>query len=231
VEGQRLLGLVLAQVLYHPIHRSVSTILQSMEDMQKGRTQMQTTILIQAQLNGAHQLFHACADDFTETEWTTSALQGTNLPGFTLWHMVRARDWAVQTAIRGVPEIIADERWSGWKGLTAGAGAGFTLEQANEVGRSISRADVLAYADTVHSVIQSWLSRLSDDDLDTIPEMEAHMASYPAYQQPGFRAVIADLLGQPIWRLLIEPCSGHMREHLGELVVLKQVMRRGKSQV
>jgi hypothetical protein len=202
-----------------------------MEDMQKDRTPIQATTLIQAQLNGVHQLFHACANDLTETEWTTCALTGTNLPGFTLWHMVRGRDWAVQTAIRGVPEVIADERWSGWSGLTAGAGAGFTLEQANEVGRLVSRADVLAYADTVHSTIQSWLSSLSDDDLDTVPDMEAHLASYPAYQHPGFRAVIADLFGQPIWRLLSEPCSGHMREHLGELDVLKQVMRGGMRQM
>jgi len=193
---------------------------------------MQATTLIQAQLNGVHQLFHACADDLTETEWTTCALPKTNLPSFTLWHMARTRDWAVQTAIRGVPEVFAGERWAGWSGLAmAGIGAGFTLEQANEAGRSISRADVLTYADTVHSAIQIWLSRLSDDDLDTVPEMEAHMASYKAYQHPGFRAEIADLLGNPIWRLLIGPCSGHMREHLGELDVLKHVMREGMGQV
>ena len=193
---------------------------------------MQATTLIQAQLNGVHQLFHACADDLTETEWTTRALPGTNLPGFTLWHMVRGRDWAVQTAIRGVPEVIADERWAGWRGpAMAGAGAGFTLEQANEVGRLVSRADVLTYADTVHSVIQSWLSTLSDDDLDTVPDMEAHMATYPAYQHSGFRAEIADLLGQPIWKLLSGPCSGHMREHLGELNVLKRTLRRSVRQV
>ncbi len=193
---------------------------------------MQATTLIQAQLNGVNQLFHACADDLTETEWTTCALPGTNLLGFTLWHMVRGRDWAVQTAIRGVPEVVTDERWAVWSGLAqAGVGAGITLEQANEVGRLVSRADVLTYADTVHSVIQSWLSSLSDDDLDMVPEMEAHMAAYPAYQHPGFRAVIADLVGQPIWRLLSEPCSGHIREHLGELDVLKQVMRGGMRQV
>ena len=191
---------------------------------------MRATTLIQAQLNGVHQLFHACADDLTEAEWTTCALPRTNLLGFTLWHVARTRDWAVQTAIRGVPEVITSERWASWSGLAmAGIGAGITLEQANEVGRSISRADGLAYADTVHSTIQSWLSTLSDDDLDTVPDMEAHMASYTAYQHPGFRAEIADLLGQPIWRLLIGPCSGHLREHLGELDVLKQVMRGGMS--
>ena len=193
---------------------------------------MQATTLIQAQLNGVHQLFHTYANDLTETEWTIAAFPGTNLPGFTLWHMVRTRDWAVQTAIRGVPEVIAGERWAAWNGLAlAGMGAGISLEQANEVGRLISRADVLAYADTVHSAIHSWLSRLSDDDLDTVPDMEAHMASYPAYQHPGFRAEIADLLGQPIWRLLSGPCNGHMREHLGELDVLKQVLRGGMIQV
>ena len=193
---------------------------------------MQTTTLILAQLNGVHQLFHACADDLTETEWTTCALPGTNLPGFTLWHMVRGRDWAVQTAIRGVPEMIAGERWAIWSGLaTAGIGAGITLKQANEVGRSVSRDDVLIYANTVHAVIQSWLSSLSDDDLDTVPDMEAHMSSYPAYQHPGFRVEIADLLGQPIWKLLIGPCSGHMREHLGELDILMQVIRGGMSRV
>lgn len=72
---------------------------------------MHAITLIQAQLNGVHQLFHACADDLTETEWTACALPKTNLLGFTLWHMVRTRDWAVQTAIRGVPEVSADVGW------------------------------------------------------------------------------------------------------------------------
>ena len=193
---------------------------------------MQATTLIQAQLNGVHQLFHACADDLTETEWTACALPKTNLLGFTLWHMVRTRDWAVQTAIRGVPEVSADERWAGWSGPSlAGIGVGLTIEQAGEVACLVSRTDVLTYADAVHSTIQRWLSGLSDGDLDTVPEMEAHMASYKAYQHPGFRAEIADLLGKPIWRLLSGPCSGHMREHLGELDVLKHVMREGMGQV
>jgi hypothetical protein len=187
---------------------------------------MHAITLLQAQLNGIHQLFHACAETIlTETEWTTCVLPKTNLLGFTCWHLVRTRDWAVQTAIRGVPEVSADERWAGWSGLAlAGIGAGLPLEQANEIARLVSRTNVLASADTVHSTIQSWLRRLSDDDLDTVPEMEAHMAAYPAYQHLGFRAEIADLLGLPIWRLLSGPCSGHLREHLGELNLLKQIL-------
>src|SRR5260370_7459916 len=98
--------------------------------MQKGGTPMQATTLLQAQLNRVHQLFHASADDLTEAEWMTCALPGTNLLGFTLWHMVRGRDWAVQTAIRGAPEVIADECWAGWSGLAMpGVGAGLLLRR------------------------------------------------------------------------------------------------------
>src|SRR5450432_2033634 len=104
---------------------------------------MRAITLIQAQLNGIHQLFHACADDLTETEWTTCVLPKTNLLGFTCWHLVRTRDWAVQTAIRGVPEVSADERRAGWSGLAqVGIGAGIPLEQANDIARLVSRTDV-----------------------------------------------------------------------------------------
>ncbi len=193
---------------------------------------MQAITLIQAQLNGIHQLFHAYADDLTETEWTTSALPRTNRLGFTLWHMVRTRDWAAQTAIRGIPEVITDKRWTSWNELAyAGIGAGISLEQANKIAHMATRTDVLAYSDAVQSTIQSWLGQLSDDDLDTVPEMEAHMAAYPAYQHPGFRAEISGLLGQPIWRLLSGPCSGHMREHLGELNLLKQILRESVERI
>src|SRR5882724_2139691 len=168
---------------------------------------MHAITLIQVQLNGIHQILHEYVDDLTETEWTTYAYPRANLLGFTCWHLVRTQDWAVQTAIRGIPEVIMDERWSSWsEQALAGMGAGLSLEQANGIAHLVSRTDALAYADIVHSTIQDWLSRLSNDDLDTVPEMEAHMAAYPAYQYPGFQAEIAHLLGQPIWRLLSGPC-------------------------
>jgi hypothetical protein len=187
---------------------------------------MHAILLLQMQLNGIHRMFQEVAGDITDTEWTTPAFPGANLPGFLCWHAVRTRDWAIHTLIRGVPEVVANERWSAWEGLVqAGVGAGIPLEQANEVAHLVTRSDVLAYAEAVHASLQSWLNGLSDSDLDTVPEAEAHMAAYPAYQQPGFRAETADLLGVPIWRLLSGPCSGHIREHVGELNVLKQFLR------
>lgn len=59
----------------------------------------------------------------------------------------------------------------------AGFGAGIPLEQTNEIAHLGSRTDVLAYADSVHSTIQNWLSCPSDHDLDMVPEMEVHTAA------------------------------------------------------
>jgi hypothetical protein len=154
---------------------------------------MQTTTLLQVQYNGIHQILHMVADDLTQTEWTTCVFPGTNRPSFTCWHVVRTWDWAIQTGIRGVPEVIADERWTDWNELTrTGIGAGLSLEQANEIPQLVSPGKVLAYADAVHSTI-----KLSDDDRETIPDMKAHMAPYPTYQLPDFREETDDLIGLP----------------------------------
>ena len=151
---------------------------------------------------------------------------------FTLWHLPCAQDWTVHTAICGVPEVIARERWASWSRLAlAGIRAGFTSEQANLVSHTIARADVLTYADIVHNTIHNWLSTLVGGDLDVVPDMESHMDSYAAYQHPGFRTEIEYLIGKPIWRLLVSPCIGHLRDHLGGLGRLKQALCGSLRQV
>jgi hypothetical protein len=173
-----------------------------------------------------HSLFHDIAGDVTERELTAPVFPGSSLLGFTLWHLPRTQDWAVQTVIRGLPEVIADARWHGRGRLrTPGIGAGFTPEEVAQLASGLVLADVLDYADAVHHTTLDWLSALRDDDLDTIPAMEAHEAAYPEYQRPAFRAEVAGLEGKPVWRFVAGPCVGHTREHLGEVGILKQALR------
>jgi hypothetical protein len=187
---------------------------------------MRAIDLLVRQLKGANSLYHAIADDLTSSEWTVQALPGSNMPGFTLWHLPRTQDWAAQTVVRGIPEVIAAAQWQGRGGLqTPGIGAGFTPEEADELAGGVTRDDVLAYADAVHQTVVEWLSTLHDDDLDAVPAMMAHQAAYPEYQRPGFRAEVDDPAGMPVWRFLIGPCFGHLRGHLGELETLKQALR------
>lgn len=187
---------------------------------------MHAVDLLARQFSGVNSLFHSFADDLTPSEWTMRAIPGSNLLGFTVWHLPRTQDWAVQTVIRGRPEVISDARWHGRGSLqTPGIGAGFTPEEADETAAGVNPVDVLAYADAVHQNILDWLSTLSDDDLDTVPDMAAHEAAYLEYQRPGFRAEVGHLVATPVWRLLLGPCTGHVRSHLGEMEFLKQALR------
>ncbi len=190
---------------------------------------MRSTDLIRQQLSGVHNIFRTVTSDLTEEEWTLHALPETNVIGFTLWHLPRVQDWAVQTAIRGVPEVIRDAQW---KRLgdpdIVGIGIGMTPDEADTVARSVSRADVCAYADAVHDEVLAWLDTLDDNDLDAIPDFAAHHTAYPIYQRPELRAEIADLIGAPAWRYLTGPCIGHWRGHFGELEILTQVMRSAR---
>jgi len=182
------------------------------------------------QLDGVHGLYHEIAHDLTAREWTARALPGTNRLGFTLWHLSRTQDWAVQTVLRGVPEVLTEGRWQGRGHLqTPGIEAGFTPEEADELAHGVAQADTLAYADAVHQTSMAWLRTLTDEDLDTVPDLRAHQAPWAAYQHAGFLAEVAHLVGMPTWRILLGPCSGHLRSHLGELEVLKQALRARTS--
>jgi len=57
-------------------------------------------------VRGSGSLILEVTETFSEEEWTRRALPGTNPPGFTAWHMARTVDWAMQTGVRGRPEVI-----------------------------------------------------------------------------------------------------------------------------
>ena len=68
---------------------------------------------LRRQFASVNQILHDVGDDLTPDELTTRVLPHTNLLAFDLWHVARAQDWALQTLVRGVPEVIDDPRWQG----------------------------------------------------------------------------------------------------------------------
>ena len=187
---------------------------------------MKATALLAKQVTGVNTLLHHAADDLIQHEWTSRPVRGENMPGFMVWHVPRMQDHTVQTWIRGVPEVVHDERWAHWHDLQPlGAGLGIPLEEADRIARCVQPAEVLAYADVVLREILSWLATLTDDDLEYIPPARQHLAPYPEYQTAGHHAETDELLDLPIWRLLSGPCIGHVRGHLGELALLKAQLR------
>jgi hypothetical protein len=187
---------------------------------------MRATELLQRQLASVHQILHDLADDLSPRELVTRALPGTNLLGYDLWHVARTQDWAVQTLARGVPEIIDEPRWAGTGRLvTHGIGVGMTRAEADDLAGAVALADILAYADAVHTATQAWLSTLPDDALDSEPDVLAHLTRYPVYLEPAMRAEVPWMFQHPpMWRCL-NPAIGHNRDHLAVMDLHKQALR------
>jgi hypothetical protein len=149
--------------------------------------------------------------------------------GYTVWHMPRAQDTFVQTWIRGMPEVAHGERWAHWQPLKhLGIGVGISLDEADGIARSVKRTDVFEYADAVHQEISAWLERIDESELDQVNDTQQRLSPFPEYQTPGFLEDVRNLIDQPAWTLLMRPCIGHIHRHLGELEIVKTILRTKK---
>jgi hypothetical protein len=182
---------------------------------------------------------HHSAGDLAPAELTLPAVTGANPIGFIVWHMARSQDWAVNTAIRDVPEVVTRAPWRDSSVAVAGIGTGFDHADADDVARRVNLRDLLAYADAVHADSLAWLRTQIESVLDEIPDVAAHDAPHPEYQTPGFRAEMDsgpehdDAVGRkgglPIWVFLTSVAVTHLHRHLGEVDLIKDVIRRGVS--
>jgi hypothetical protein len=191
---------------------------------------MRATELLTLQFNTVHTILHDIADNLTAEELTTRALPNTNLLAFDLWHVARAQDWALQTMVRGVPELIDEPRWQGRGALvTHGIGVGLSEAEADDLARTLALADILDYADATHAAIIAWLGAQSDEALTERPDVPAHLARYPVYLGDAMREEVPWMYQQPpVWRCL-KPANAHVRDHLAEMDLLKRQARARKG--
>jgi hypothetical protein len=187
---------------------------------------MRATELLARQLASVNQILHDIAGDLTPGELTTRGLPRTNLLAFDLWHVARTQDWALQTLVRGAPELIDEPRWQGRGRLVMhGIGVGLSQAQADTLARDLKLADILEYADAAHQAILAWLGLISDAELAREPDVPAHLARYPVYLEPAMRAEVPWMFQRPqVWRCLA-PAIGHNRDHLAEMALLKRQLR------
>ena len=192
-------------------------------------------MLIQ-QLDTVNVRIHHTAGDLTQAELIAHPVPGANSIGFILWHMARSQDWAVNTAIRDEPEVVSQDRWRHTSIATPGIGTGFAADEASRIARRLDLATLLAYTDEVHAQVTAWLRTQHESMLDEIPDAGAHDARYPEYQTPGFRAEMGsgpehdDAVGRkgglPAWVYLTSVAVTHLHRHLGEVDLLKDLLRR-----
>jgi hypothetical protein len=185
---------------------------------------VRATELFERQFSSVSQILHTIADDLTPEELVTRALPNTNLMGFDLWHVARTQDWALQTLVRGVAEIISEPRWERLL-LAPGIGVGLSEAQADDLAHRVALDEVLEYADTTRQAILGWLRTVSDNELSRTSDVPKHLTRYPIYLEQAMRDEVPWMFERPqIWRCLT-PALGHVRDHLAEMDLLKRQMR------
>ena len=191
---------------------------------------MHTPELLLRQCASINSIFHNVADDLSHEEWTTRILPETNLLGFDLWHIARTQDWALHTLVRGVPETISNPQWAGNGALTTpGIGVGKTRQEADQLAQAVTKADVIAYADAVHTALMEWMATIDDLTLDETPDIPAHYQTHPEYLTPAMQAEVPWVAEHPaVWRCLM-PGMAHVRDHLVEISLLKRFWRRQRD--
>src|SRR5437667_12352861 len=193
------------------------------------------------QLDTANIRLHHSAGDLAPEELVAQPIPSANPIGFMVWHMARSQDWAANTAIRDEPEMITRDPWSRSTIAGPGTGTGFEAGQAIDVSRRVDLNTMLAYADAVHADITSWLRNEDESLLDEIPDAEAHDGRHPEYLTVGFRAEMSsgpehdDAVGRKgglsawiyLTSVLTSVAITHLHRHLGEVDLLKDLLRRG----
>lgn len=185
---------------------------------------MRATELLERQFGAVNQILHDLAGDLTAQELTARVLPHTNLLGFDLWHVARTQDWALQTLVRGIPEIISEPRWERLL-LASGIGVGLSEAQADDLAQQVVLSVILEYADAAHQAIIRWLRKASDRELQRTPDVPQHLARYSVYLEQAMRDEVPWMFERPqVWRCLA-PALGHVRDHLAEMDLLKRQLR------
>ena len=179
---------------------------------------MDAVALITRQLESESQVGRGLAGEITDELWTRAAYPGANPLGFIAWHMVATRDWTLHTGIQGVPDVRERAPFVSGRVNPQHPPFGMSAADAASIAATVTRDDVLAYADAVHGAMMDWLAALTPDALERVPDLLANASRLPAYQVPGYLAEVQDMAGYPVWALLSAPCFAHAREHVGEIV-------------
>ena len=97
-----------------------------------------------------------------------------------LWHMTRIEDVAVNTLLRGVPEVLDSGEWLTRLGVDKRVvGTGDTDDEVRELSEQVDITGLLAYRDAVGRQTRTVAAELDFAALDAVPDIAAHLAAAP----------------------------------------------------
>ena len=187
---------------------------------------MQAGRLLASQLNALNRHLHEVAGELQPADWLRRGVPGTNLPAFTLWHVVRGLDSTVNLGLRSGSELIESEPWASKGWARPDGGTGYSIEEADRLAAQVVPSEVLEYADTLRGQVNNWLRTVSDEELEAPNALLENVTRREVYDVPAYREAIKEFAGLPVWVILSLVCFAHSWAHLEEIRLLAAAGRQ-----
>lgn len=143
--------------------------------------------------------------------------EGHNSIAWLIWHMARCEDVAVNTIVRGVPDVLKSDNWLDRLGIAVqDVGTGTNDDELADFSNQINLSELRAYRAAVGRETQRWVGDLDFDSLDVIANVAEQLAKAPG--AIGERAAwVGDFWkGKTRGWFLSWLAVGHNYYHLGE---------------
>ena len=181
------------------------------------------TQVLQQQLANTYSNVNDVVRQITDEEWLHRPYPGAPPLGFTAWHIAATVDWALNVWVQAGQELRATLDLPGIN--PASPPFGMTEEDADAIAAGTNRDAALEYARVAYDAWAAWLDGLSDSDLDRVPGVPDHAVQLPQHRVDGYLEELAMMAGYSVARIVISPCNGHVRGHLGEIAMALSVLR------
>jgi hypothetical protein len=170
-------------------------------------------------------------EDFVCTGLTDDQLRsapaGHSSIAWLLWHLARNEDVAVNTVLRGVPEVLDRDGWPGRLGVDLQAqGTGMTDQEVQGFSTRVDVAALRAYRAAVGRETRTWVEALDFATLDAPLDVPGRLAAAPRTFGPRATRLASVWAQQSRDWFLTWLAVGHSYFHLGEAEHIARTLGR-----
>jgi len=155
--------------------------------------------------------------------WTEHADGGGSCLAQLLVHVSLHADLALHAVVLAQAPLI--ETWRDRLGLThLGPHQGLPEAEDPEVVASVQVDALLDYAAAVHGATATWITGADLAQLDVVPDASRRLAELGGVEVDAVPWLHRMWSDKPVWWFVQWECTGHVLNHLGEMVSLRNRM-------
>jgi hypothetical protein len=152
--------------------------------------------------------------------WTEHADNGGSCIAQLLFHVSLHADMALQCVVRGQGPLV--DEWRAGLGLhDVEAHRGLAESEDPGVVAVIDPVTLRDYAEAVHATTAEWLATADLDGLDNVPPASERLATLGGVRLEAVPWLHRMWDGKPAWWFVQWEATGHILNHLGEMVSVR----------